>query len=90
MERLGEPIERGKLVTGNLKANGGGNSDAELSFSLSGPKGGGRVNLVANSCAREWRFQTLDITFDGDARSTDLLKDASDTLSGASVNCPAR
>jgi hypothetical protein len=88
--RLGEPIERGKIVTGNLKATGGGNADAELSFSLSGPKGSGRVNLAATECAREWKFQTLEITFAGYTRATDLLKEASDTLSGASVSCPAK
>ena len=54
---LGEPIEAGMFVTGkvNVSTNGG---NADIFYSLAGPKGGASVHAVAEKKAGQWVFRT--------------------------------
>jgi hypothetical protein len=55
---LGEPIEEGWLVTGNVEAGGDG-AAANLAFSLYGPKADAAVQLRASKHAGQWRHEAL-------------------------------
>jgi len=55
---LGEPIEDGWLVTGNVEAGGDG-AAANLAFSLHGPKADAAVTLRASKRAGKWRHEVL-------------------------------
>jgi len=55
---LGEPIEPSFLVTGNIYVStDGGNADVH--YSVTGPKGTGTVDVVAIKEAGSWNFRTL-------------------------------
>jgi hypothetical protein len=70
-ERLGEPIEKGLLVMGKIEFSGDSGS-AQLSIPVSGPKGKGRLYLVAKKRMGVWKAQELQLA--GDSYRVDLLK----------------
>ena len=70
---LGEPIEAGYFVTGNISVNND-RGHADLSIPISGPKGTGTIHAVADKIGGEWKYKTLDVTPEGGER-IDLLKD---------------
>jgi cytochrome oxidase complex assembly protein 1 len=54
---LGEPIQPGTFVTGNVNvSNNGGHAD--IHYSVSGPKGDGSVHVVADKQNGAWVFST--------------------------------
>jgi hypothetical protein len=57
-ELLGAPIEPGFFVTGSINVSGS-SGDADIAYSVSGPKGSGTVYVVAEKTAGEWEFKTL-------------------------------
>lgn len=61
---LGEPIESGWFVTGNVKTNGIEGS-ADLSIPVSGPKGSGTVVSRSTKIAGEWKIFLLIVRIDG-------------------------
>jgi len=69
---LGEPVEDGWLVGGNIQVNGPSGS-ADLSSSLHGPKGKGTLYVVATKSAGRWEYQTLEVEVDGSPERIDLL-----------------
>lgn len=69
---LGEPLEVGWLVSGNINVNGPSGS-ADLSVPLSGPDGTGTLFIVAEKTAGEWDFKRLEVEVDGEDTRIDLL-----------------
>ncbi len=64
IERLGEPIKDGWLVTGNVNVNAGGGS-ANLEIPVSGPKNSGKLYVRAVSPDGTWMYERLDLAVAG-------------------------
>ena len=62
---LGSPIQDGLVPMGSLKRVGAVGGHADLSFSLSGPKGEGQAHVVATRGATGWTLHQAEWTFDG-------------------------
>ena len=58
VEVTGEPIEAGWLVSGNIQINGQ-TGRADLSIPISGPRGGGQLQVEATKNAGEWHLDSL-------------------------------
>lgn len=56
--QLGEPIEPGWLVSGNINISGS-RGEADLAIPVSGPKGKGTIYATARKEADEWHFTQL-------------------------------
>lgn len=72
IEALGQPIEDGLLMGGNIRVSGPSGS-ADLSIPLHGPKGEGDLYVVASKSAGRWEYQTLELELDGRDDRIDLL-----------------
>ena len=73
-EEIGEPIEAGWLVSGQLNVNGS-SGHADLSIPISGPRGKGHIRAVANKRSGIWTFTWLQVIFDGHSDAIDLLSE---------------
>jgi hypothetical protein len=71
-ELLGAPIEPGFFVTGSIHVSDS-SGDADISYSVSGPKGEGTVYVVAEKKAGEWDFKTLALESGETGERIDLL-----------------
>jgi cytochrome oxidase complex assembly protein 1 len=71
-ERLGEPIQTGWFISGQLNVNGDA-GNADLSIPVSGPRGKGAIRAVAVKRGGVWRFTTLQVGIDGGDTPIDLL-----------------
>jgi len=69
---IGQPIEPGFLVTGNINVSGS-SGNADISYPIKGPKGSATVYAVAEKAAGEWTFSTLDVAIDATGDRIDLL-----------------
>lgn len=69
---LGKPITTG-LPTGKISTSGS-SGNAALSFSVSGPKGAGRVFLEATKKDGAWSLGSLKLKMDGQDSVIDLLR----------------
>jgi hypothetical protein len=69
---LGSPIRPG-TPTGKLSTNADGSGEAALSFSVSGPKGSGTVDLSATRKNGVWSLESLRLKMDGQQNVIDLL-----------------
>jgi len=67
---LGEPIKDGWLVTGHTEQSGGA-GNAQISSSLSGPKGSAQLYVEARMIAGQWHYDALVVKLDG-GRQIDL------------------
>ncbi len=68
---LGEPIEPGWMISGNISVSGpSGNVD--VSIPISGPKGSGTLYVVGTRAAGRWQYQTMDVEIPGRAGRIDL------------------
>ena len=65
IERLGEPIEAGMFVSGNIQVDLAG-GHADLAIPISGPKGKGTVYVVAEKIAGRWEYRIIEAQFEGD------------------------
>jgi hypothetical protein len=58
---LGEPIEAGFWVGGNIEvSNGSGNAD--LAIPISGPRGSATLHVVATKVDGRWQYSTMEVT----------------------------
>jgi len=73
VEALGQPVEDGWLVGGNINVNGPSGS-ADLSAPLHGPKGKGTLYIVATKSAGRWEYETLEVEVDGKPERINLLE----------------
>ena len=73
VQRLGTPIESGMFVGGSINV-AGSSGKADLTIPISGPKGKGTIYLDATKFAGEWKFNRLEVGFEGDPNRIDLLE----------------
>ena len=64
---LGEPINAGWLVQGNISVDGA-SGDADLAIPLDGSRADGTLYVVAEKKAGEWRYETLAVNVEGGER----------------------
>jgi len=72
IERIGQPMKAGWMVTGNIETNPA-SGHAELAIPLSGPKGAGKLYVEARKQAGQWKLDLLQFAPDGSAERLDLL-----------------
>src|SRR5438045_2271322 len=58
---IGQPIEPGFWVTGNINFNNG-KGNADFDFPISGPRGKARVHTVASNEGQKWEYSELRVT----------------------------
>lgn len=58
IEALGEPIEAGFLVMGSINLNNN-DGDADLSYSVSGPKAEGVIEVEGKKASGNWSYDTM-------------------------------
>jgi hypothetical protein len=75
VEALGEPVEAGWFISGNINVSGP-SGDASLSIPVCGPRGAGTIYLVAEKIAGEWVFERLEVELEGSGERLDLLTDS--------------
>jgi hypothetical protein len=62
--QLGQPVETGWWVQGNIQVSGSG-GHAEMSFPISGPKGKGTASVEAIKEGGKWKLTRLVVGLDG-------------------------
>ncbi len=72
VDALGEPIEGGWFVSGNISVSGA-SGEADLSVPLSGPQGSGTLYVVADKVAGEWIFERMEVAFADSGERVNLL-----------------
>ena len=73
IEILGSPIKEGFLVSGNTNVNGAA-GEANLSISISGPKGKGTIYAAANKSLGRWNYSGLIVEIAKTHQRIDLLQ----------------
>ena len=71
-QQLGDAIEPGFFVTGNIESSGA-SGHADISYSVSGSKGSGTVYAVADKAEDAWTFTKLALKLDETGERIDLL-----------------
>lgn len=71
VEALGEPVEAGWYLMGNIEVNDG-SGRADISIPISGPKGSGTIFAVATKSAARWSYEILEVEL-GAGERIDLL-----------------
>ena len=72
VQALGEPIEPGWLISGNINIDGS-SGHADLSIPVSGPKKSGKVYASAEKKLGKWDFSALEVEIEGDPKRINLL-----------------
>lgn len=78
IDALGEPIEVGWFVSGNINVNGA-SGEAELSVPLSGPQGSGTLYIVADKVVGEWIFERMEVALADSMERVNLLSETNET-----------
>jgi len=73
IDALGQPIKEGFLVSGNTNVNGAA-GEANLSISISGPKGKGTIYAAANKSLGRWNYSGLVLEIAKTHQRIDLLQ----------------
>ena len=71
-DRLGEPLEQGLFVSGNINTSGPAGR-AVLSIPVSGPRGKGTLYLLATKSMGVWKCDALQLAVEGEAKRIDVL-----------------
>ncbi len=69
---LGEPIEVGWFLSGNIHVSGS-EGEADLSLPLRGPRGSATLYVTANKVAGEWIFERLEVEIEESQERIDLM-----------------
>lgn len=69
---LGAPVAAGWLLSGNINVSGP-SGNADLAIPVSGSHRNGTIYVVARKSAGRWKYQTLELTVDGQEERIDLL-----------------
>jgi hypothetical protein len=72
LENVGNPIETGRFVSGNME-DSGATGHTEFSVPISGPKGHGKLYVEARKSAGSWRLRVLQFVADGGQVPIDIL-----------------
>jgi hypothetical protein len=73
-QAIGEPIEEGWYVTGNVQTSGPSGA-ASLAIPLSGPKGSGTLYVEGRKRADRWRYTVMEFQVKGNSRRIVLLRE---------------
>jgi hypothetical protein len=76
-EVLGTPIEEGWIPSGNINLNNDSGS-ANLSYSVSGPKGSASVTVQATRQNGKWTIDSLTVSPNSGGDAIDLTEDANE------------
>ncbi len=82
IQRLGGPIQAGWWRSGSINTSGDF-GEAKLTIPISGPKGTGKLYLMAEKRAGTWSFSFLQIVVDATGEKIDLLAEPSNVRSPA-------
>lgn len=64
VERLGQPIEEGSFVLGNIHVNAtDGSGEANLQIPIKGPNGKAQINVEATRTNHVWTMHLLNVEF---------------------------
>jgi TonB family protein len=85
IERLGEPIKDGWLVTGNVKLDAGGGS-ANFDIPVSGPKSSGTLYVRAVNPDGSWMYEKLDLAVAGSETVSLLDRNVAQPTPGSPVD----
>lgn len=69
---LGEPIESGFWLSGNINVSGS-SGRADLSIPISGPKGSGTMYIVGTKTANRWTYSLMEVEVSGRPARVNLL-----------------
>ncbi len=72
VQHLGAPIEAGWWASGSINLSGD-SGDAKLTLPILGPKGKGKLYLIAEKRAGTWSYTLLQVVIDGSGEKIDLL-----------------
>ena len=72
VERLGEPVQEGWYVTGNVNVSNDSGT-ADVAYPVSGPKGSGTVHVEAFKKRGEWTITYLALEMEGDGKRLELV-----------------
>lgn len=75
IEALGEPIESGWYLTGNIHVSGS-SGEADIAIPISGPEGKGTVYAVATKSAGEWEYERLEVELGEGGERIDLRSES--------------
>jgi len=82
VERLGNGITEGWLMSGTINVNGA-SGDADLAVPISGPKGKGTVYVTARKMGGTWNYSQMTAMIDGSSDKIDLLSNGTPVASAA-------
>jgi len=71
-QQIGDPIEAGWFVSGQLNINGS-SGKADLAIPIKGSRGKGRIRAVAYRSGGVWTFTWLQVNLEGHGEPIDLL-----------------
>jgi hypothetical protein len=74
VEVLGEPIEDGFFVQGNVNVTNQ-SGQADLAIPVSGPNGSGTIHVDATRTAGRWSYATLELQVEGATERIDLREE---------------
>ena len=74
-EKLGNPIQIGWFVSGNINYSGS-EANVNLRIPISGPRGRGHIGVVGKEHAKRWTFETLEVDVTGDDEPISLQQGA--------------
>lgn len=87
VEALGAPIRDGWFTSGKISVNGPSGS-AELAIPIEGPKGKGKLYVVATKSAGLWTYGTLVVEVARSGERIDLLEQGEDDASDEGTGAP--
>jgi hypothetical protein len=73
-QSLGAPIDADFFVTGSISVSGS-SGNADIAYTVSGPKGSGTVYVVGEKAAGQWEFTTLVLEIAETGERVDLLSE---------------
>ncbi len=71
---VGEPMEPGFLVTGQVNLNNDA-GNADLTYEITGPGDVGTVHVIASKAGGKWTFRTLDVRMKSTGTHINVLAD---------------
>jgi len=86
IEALGEPIEDGFLLTGEINVHGT-LGEANFAIKISGPKGEGTVYVIATKKAGRWNYELLEVEINGREKRINLLNPEQNELMEPITDC---
>jgi hypothetical protein len=86
-QAIGEPIEEGWFVTGNVQTSGP-SGEASLAIPLSGPKGSGTLYVEARKRADRWRYTVLEFELKSTGQRILLHEQAPESAAPADPGAP--